>query len=370
MALSNSPIVLIAPLDWGLGHATRCIPVIRELKKQGAYVIVGGSKAVLNRLREAGADKEVPLEGYTVTYSNFLPAWLSAALQYKSLMNSVDAEHRQLSSLIKKHRVSGIISDNRYGLFSSSKQIPSILITHQLQPSIPLTGLFQRIINRKMRGLINPFDEVWIPDLPRKNTLSGKLSLPFKGLPPVKYVGWLSRFENPLIPSEKKWDLLLLLSGPEPQKSIFRNEAIRFALDHKLKIAITSTGESLPTGHDGGILIHEFLNPDDQHFQELVSQSERILVRSGYSSLMDLLRLNRSAMLVPTPGQTEQEYLAKIAKDRFGFKICSQRSLKNAWADISTENSPVNYSEVNAGFLRGKALLAESISAFLVRLAK
>jgi predicted glycosyltransferase len=369
MALKKAPRILIAPLDWGLGHATRCIPVIRELKKQGAFIIVAGSERMLNRLRSEQPDQEILLENRLVSYSTFLPAWLKIALQAKAIQQAITKEHDLLNALIAALKPDAIISDNRYGIWH--KEVPSVLITHQLQPALPsFLKFLRKPLNRKLSAFLKPFDEIWIPDLENSLSLSGELSAPSYGLPPLKYIGWLSRFASPKLPEIKKWDLLIIVSGPEPQATIFLNKGIQFSMRNKLKTAIISAENSTSNATLNEDLIQVFYRPDDQQFLELVSQSKQLLVRSGYSTLMDLLILNRGALIVPTPGQTEQEYLGRLMDKKLGFRMLRQSVLQAHLAEAEPIVETLDYSEINMAISNNSLRLSETITSFLERVQR
>lgn len=211
--------VLVAPLDWGLGHATRCIPIIYSLLAQNFEVIIAAEGASKNLLKTEFPDVVFThLKGYNITYSSkgsLLP--LRILLQFPGLLRSVFAEHLWLKKIIKAYNINLVISDNRLGLFH--KKIPCIYITHQLQ--IKTGHLFTEWLAQKLHYFfINKYTNCWVPDNKDNNNLAGALSHP-KKLPAaiVKYIGPLSRFEKKT--TSKKYDLLVLISGPEPQRSIF-----------------------------------------------------------------------------------------------------------------------------------------------------
>jgi len=366
MALNKAPRILIAPLDWGLGHATRCIPVIRALKKQGAVVLVAGSLPILNRLRSELPDEEILLEGVQISYSTLLPAWLKIALQIRRIRRSIVKEHELMEALVIKHSIDGIISDNRYGIWHP--KLPSVIITHQLQPAVPpFFKFFRKGFNRTLNAFLQPFDEIWIPDLNECFSLSGELSVPFGETPPIKHIGWLSRFTSPASAEIKKWDVAVIVSGPEPQATVFRDTCIRFSLRNKLKAAIITAGTAPPNASLNCDLIEVFYSPDDSEFLTLVSQSKHLIVRSGYSTLMDLLKLNRPALLVPTPGQTEQEYIAKHMESRMGFHTVLQKEADGLkWTDLRIEKNE-DYLEVNSAFSKSDRLLCLAVDEFLKR---
>lgn len=356
--MSRDIRILVAPLDWGMGHATRCIPVIRELIRQGAEVIVGGTESTRQRIREAVPGlEELPLNGYNIRYSKILPAWLKIGLQYPAIRAAIREENKLLNEAVSSRKIDGVISDNRYGLYHPD--IPSVLMTHQLHLQWP--GLLKWLGptgDQQLQILFRPFDELWIPDSPGNESLSGTLSSPLPSIKPVSYTGRLSRFKtiNDAEGTDKNsiYDLLVIVSGPEPQASLFLKGAETFAGKNKLRAAFIAPA-------NWGNTDHYFNHPTDEQFLQLVSQSRHLLCRPGYSTLMDLLTLNRTALLVPTPGQTEQEYLAGHISSKFPFRSIEQSQLKKADRQTLPEK-PVLSEEL---FSPEKNLLTGVIEAFL-----
>jgi uncharacterized protein (TIGR00661 family) len=327
MSHSSSPRILVAPLDWGLGHAARCIPIIRELQNQGAQVIILGSPRVLAYLNAHISNLEqIPSNDTAIRYSTWLPAWLKILLQANIIKRSIQDEYSNLQSLIKIHQIDAIVSDNRYGMHSES--IPSILITHQIKPLTPRFLRFtQAFSNRRFIKLLKPFSEIWIPDLD-SNKISGRLAHVFSDSISVKNVGLLSRFEANLPLPQSSKNILAIISGPEPQRSIFFQEIVR--LQNTFSADISIICENIPDKVSAASLenIRIILQPNDEQFIQEIECAQHLICRSGYSSIMDFIRLNRTALLIPTPGQTEQEYLAERCQ-KLGFTQASQRQLKN-----------------------------------------
>ena len=303
------PRVLVAPLDWGLGHSTRSIPVINGLIKQGCEVIIASSGAGRFLL-----EKEFPgllflhLRGYEVRYS-VNGYWMPVKLfmQIPKIIGRIYKEHSWLKDAVKEYSIDAVISDNRLGMYHSS--VPCAYITHQLKIK---TGsrLTERIAQKIHYWFINKYDECWVPDMQQEINLAGELSHP-ASLPktPVKYLGLLSRFENGL--AEKKYDLLIMLSGPEPQRTVFE-EMVLMGLKNYTGQALLVRGLPQNTEVIKTVLptfeIKNHLSATE--LNRVILQSRVIICRCGYSTIMDLVKLQRNAILVPTPGQAEQEYLA------------------------------------------------------------
>lgn len=306
MSAPHRPTILVAPLDWGMGHATRCIPIIQKLQQQGAMVVVACPPALETRLRSSISGVSfASLRGYEIRYHRHLPVWLSVVLQAWKIHRSIHSEHQWILENASKLGIQQIISDNRYGLWHPD--IPSVLITHQLQPIAPFGGrIAARVVKYFMRKLLKNFNEIHVPDHEGPNRLSGKLSEPFEGLPPVKFIGPLSRFTQPLEVPVQPRTMLAILSGPEPHYSRFFHDMKAKAEEQNL--SFKALGWKVPEGANEDEVL---LNLSDEDFASEVSKAEKIVCSAGYSTLCDLVALGKQAEVFPTKGQTEQVYLAK-----------------------------------------------------------
>lgn len=312
--------ILIAPLNWGLGHVTRCIPIIKELKNHDCELILAGSGEVFALLK-----KEFPslvilrLFGYKIKYSrNKKSLVFNLILQLPKLVLTVFKENKWLKKIIKTYQPDIVISDNRPGLYN--RDIISIYITHQLAIK---TGsyLLDKIANTIHNWVINKYDQCWVPDF-KENGIAGDLSHPEKLPSNTIYLGALSRFEN--VPMrERIYDLLISISGPEPQRTIFENKILaqlkNFKRDVLIVRGLPSKKQEIKTSNPFVKIINH-LTAADLNIAFL--QSDMIICRSGYTTIMDLLKINKQAILVPTPGQAEQEYLASyLMIKKFFFSI-------------------------------------------------
>ena len=307
----NIRTILIAPLDWGLGHATRCIPIIKALKNAGFNVIIACNakqKILLNT--ECSDVRFIDLEGYNIQYTKrSLFFALKIALQIPKIINSIKRENKWLNRVIEQEQIDLVISDNRYGL--NSTKVPCVFITHQLTIKAPFTWL-ENLLRTINYGYINRFNQCWIPDNSEDDNIAGVLSHP-KKMPSIttQYIGLLNRF-NELENTIQKFDVCVLLSGPEPQRTILENILLK-QLDKatNLKIffvrGLPQTTEILKISTAIEIVNH--LNQKD--LLEAICSSEIIIARSGYTTVMELIALQKKSILIATPGQTEQEYLAK-----------------------------------------------------------
>lgn len=315
---SEKKKALVAPLDWGLGHATRCIPIIRELMRQGFDVIIAAEKGGAVLLNTEFPNLEIlPLKGYRVAYTkNESFFFLKMLLQAPKIIQSIYYEHKWLSAAIKNHSFDIIISDNRFGLFN--KKARSIFITHQLHIKTG-TRLSEKIAQKINYWFINKFNECWVPDEEGTENLGGMLSHPTKmpGIP-VSYIGPLSRFEK--YTTAQNTDLLIMLSGPEPQRTLLENILLDQVKKIELRIVLV---RGLPMGdtikYNSGDNVKILNHVHGKELNELILSSKMIIARSGYTTVMELAALNKKAILIPTPGQTEQEYLADYLA---GKKYC------------------------------------------------
>jgi len=328
----NIQKVLIAPLDWGLGHATRCIPIIRELVANGYQVIAAAEGPQAHLLQTEFPSLQIlPLPGYRVRYSKSkwgLPFML--LMQLPRLRRIIKEEHRRLDKMINEHHIDFVISDNRYGLYS--KKIPCIFITHQLSIKAPFAWL-EKMIQRINYSYINQYNSCWVPDVAGVVNAAGMLSHPLV-LPrtEVHYIGLLSRFQ--LEPATKKYDYAILLSGPEPQRTLLEKKLLAELPGVKGNILLVR-------GKPGSVEIIQSADHIEikNHLpgpalQEALLQSEYIISRSGYSTVMELLSLQKRSILIPTPGQTEQEYLAKKLQDEH-ICMCVEQNELNCVEDFA-----------------------------------
>lgn len=319
----NKSCVLVAPLDWGLGHATRCIPVIKELLSLNYTVLIGASKSTEVLLKNEFPQLTfLPIDGYNITYSKTkVGLWIKLITQLPKIARCIKKEKKWLQQIIEQYNIELIISDNRPGLYS--KQIKSIYLTHQLTIKANFSFI-ERQLQKLHYKFINKFTECWVPDYEGENNLAGDLSHPkIEPTIPVKYINPLTRFirkEMPVI-----YDAAIVLSGPEPQRTIFEN-IILAQLKNTTKNIILVRGlpqhKSILNCSQPNVVIYNFLATDE--LNRVMLQSSLIISRSGYSTIMDLEVLEKKAVLVPTPGQTEQEYLAKLLEKKEHFIFINQ----------------------------------------------
>lgn len=364
--MDAKPRIFVCPLDWGIGHATRCVPVIREFVQQGAEVIIGASNRPLAFLQKEFPELTcIDFPGHEVSYSrkgNSLALHMLG--QVPSMLRWTKKENGMLDEFIREHNIQGVISDNRFGLYS--QKVPTAFITHQVFIRTN-SGfqLFEQLLERLNRNFIDRYAECWIPDIKGPDSLSGELSQK-KALPEnYHFIGPLSRFEgieagkgNP----DASFDLVVILSGPEPQRSIFEEKVLQELAGKSLNVAAFLGKPETDHTSDkiGNTTIYSHL-PTEALFN-VIKQTGMVITRPGYSSIMDLAILGTNALLVPTPGQTEQQYLGRYLMKQ-GVFACMKQETFNL-------EEGLNMARQHTGFrrVRDKSLLAERVSTFLAQI--
>lgn len=303
---------LICPLDWGLGHATRCIPIIKYLRQLGAEVIIASDGVASELLKQEFPDLEhLFLHGYRIEFTKSRSIAINLLALIPSLILRVFAEHKQLDEIIKKHDIDVVISDNRYGLWN--KKTYSIFITHQPNIIPPtLINFLSPLIRLLTRSFMRKYNECWIPDEAGLNNLSGKLSHDYKLPSNTRYIGLLSRFDMPIHEAKKTYDIVSIISGPEPYRSQLENilEKELIHLPHKSLMLRGRADEGTSIVNKGNLDIANHLS--SEKLGAILKSNPIVICRGGYSSLMDLAIFGNKVICIPTPGQTEQEYLSMV----------------------------------------------------------
>ncbi|GAA3596118.1 glycosyltransferase [Flavivirga amylovorans] len=311
--------ILVAPLNWGLGHATRSIPIIYELIKHGFEPIIASDGVALTLLqKEFPMLSSITLPSYNITYAKKGKHFkLKLIKDSPKLIKAIKAEKKATKLIVETHNIKGIISDNRLGVYS--KKIPSVFITHQLNV---LTGSTTWLSTKMHQKIIKKFDVCWVPDTKGDINLSGKLGHVDSFEIPIEYIGPLSRFDNKYSSIEN--DLMVLLSGPEPQRTLLEEILFSELKQYNGKIVfVKGIMEKEQTIQIiGNMTIYNFMTSN--LLEKTINQSKLILSRSGYTTIMDLAKLNKKAFFIPTPGQFEQEYLAKRLTDLELVSSCNQ----------------------------------------------
>ena len=320
----KKPSVCISPIDWGLGHATRCITLIQSLETLGYEVYIATEGYHETILKEALPNAHfLKLRGYRIRYAQWgytLPILL--LFQLPQIIYSIVYEYRWLKKAEAKYQFDFIISDNRFGFYHPA--VPSVFITHQLNLQMHFawaTHLFQKI----QYAWLKKFTACWIPDMAGSNNLSGVLSNPkLKPSIPLWYMGCLSRLihtpsSSADINSAAPSAFLGIVSGPEPQRTLFEN--LLWKAGNKLNIPFVVIA-GRPSKDEPNKIIEE--NKNAKLYAHLaapelvreIKRAEYIICRGGYTTLMELIPFGKKLIFIPTPGQTEQMYLGKLWEEK------------------------------------------------------
>ncbi|MCS6916751.1 MAG: glycosyltransferase [Chitinophagales bacterium] len=345
--------VLIVPLNWGLGHATRMTAVARMLEELGASVTVAASGSA-RRVME----KELPRLRY-VSFSDFemkyyrgLPAVVSVLGQLMGWFRALHRDRRYFLQLLEKESFDLVISDNHFGCHTT--KCPSIIVTHQLRILLPWYLMpFRPLVVWINQRMINRFSECWVPDSSASGGLSGRLSHQVRLRIPLHYAGPLSRLQL-CMDTNKKWHALLLLSGPEPMRTLFEQQLVKQSRQVAGRLLLVrgtrGTADEIRKESEN-LYVADFLST--RKLQEELCASRMVVCRSGYSTLMDLQRCNIPAVLIATPGQPEQVYLARrlrqmgichaVPQKRLNLKKALTEAEHYAgWKSLPAENDWMN----------------------------
>lgn len=366
--------ILYCVLDWGLGHATRSIPIIRSLLDRGCDIILASDSLALEFLRE-----EFPtllsygLPSYDVKYkSNHL--LLNGIYNWKNIRSAIRAEHELIAHISKKEKIDALISDNRYGCQVAG--LPCVMVTHQLQfrTGNALQDWFGQIAISK---LLKPFDRIWVPDV-EERTLSGVLSMSTDKR--VRCIGWQSTLTNRnqfcdgneaesgksidvSLERHEEFQIVAILSGPEPLRTSFEKEIHAQFKSLDTKCAIVRGAEvndsdisegNVSAQGESNVTVYHMLSRKE--IENVMNSSSVIVCRSGYSSLMDLQTVGKKAILIPTPGQPEQKYLAERLRSSQNYVVQQQGHLDIESAIDKLANINITIQENNSSQLLDNAI--------------
>jgi len=328
--LNKSKNILICPLDWGLGHATRCVPIIQKLVEAGANVIIGADKRPLAFLKKEFPELQfVEFPGYDIHYSEKGSMVLTMLLSAPGILQKIRRERKLLQKIIDEHKIDIVISDNRYGLWN--KKIKCVFITHQLSIKCPTwLHYMEYILMQINKHYIHKFDECWVPDIKGMSSCSGFLSKKHRRFKNVHFIGLLSRFDEPqYVNLERKpiYDVLFILSGPEPQRTVFEKIILaQLKESDKIKALVvrgmTDSSENSVISENVQMVAHL----ETAELAKAMAEAKLVICRPGYSSIMDIVTMGVNAYFVPTPGQTEQEYLARYFHKKNTFYFTKQEN--------------------------------------------
>lgn len=326
--------ILIAPLNWGLGHASRCVPLIHRLLDEGHEVVIGGDGMSFTLLRKHFPKLRyvylAPLDLHYSRSGNQTWAMLKAIPQLLLWRNK---DRLMLKAILQEEHFDQVISDNRPGLYN--KQVECIYITHQLQIRLTKTWQWAEATASRIHArMYTRFNKVWIPDYEDINhSLAGELSHPSnlrlsRKMTAFQYIGPLSRFHSPIThkPSPINYEVVAVLSGLEPQRTLLEQELIERYSGKEERVLIVQGLVNHPNTRikRGNLTIVPSMA--DAELVPALLNARHIIARSGYSTIMDLEALGLLSVgnnkplpvhieLIPTPGQPEQEYLAAWLKD-------------------------------------------------------
>ena len=307
------------------------IALAEKLQGPDQNIIFGAGEKQLAFIRsELPGIACLSFPGFQPVYSEYLPQYIVILIQLPVLIYHIIREHFILKKLIALHSIDMVISDNRFGLWN--KNIRTVYITHQ--PGIafpPFFSILEFIGVYLHRKIIRRYSLCFIPDLPGEPNLTGRLSHGLKLPDNVRFIGILSRFsggdQSHNFPEHKTGIITVILSGPEPQRGILEKK-LTDILKKRGQGAVILGGkphENIRTEVSGNIIYYS--HTSRREMQEIISGSDMIIARAGYTTIMELVSLNCSAVLIPTPGQTEQEYLATRLSHMGWFTHIPQKKL-------------------------------------------
>lgn len=349
--------ILVAPLDWGLGHATRSIPVVRALLAMGNEVVLGSNGRPLALLKKEFPDIEaIELPPYDVRYPTGNIYW-NISIQAPQIARAIITENRLVARLAGERKLDGIISDHRLGC--SHPEIPNVIIAHQLHLRVG-NPVIELAVRKMHYAVLRRFQECWVPDYEDADfSLGGELDHPPLDLPATRYIGPLSRLKKREVP--EVYGVLILLSGPEPQRTRLEEKLRQQAQRLKEKVLLvqgrTDAEKQMVT--QGNLSTVSYLTSEE--LELAIAESNFVVCRSGYSTILDLAACDKRALLIPTPGQTEQEYLATYLAEKRFFAFRNQ-------SEVNLEEDLEQAREF-AGFppTKENKLLEEALQDFLKR---
>jgi len=316
--------ILVAPLNWGLGHASRCVPIVQRLLDEGHEVVLGGDGDSFTLLRRHFPRlRYVYLAPLRMEYSAGKSQVWAMVKALPRLLVWSRKDHIMLKAVLREETFDQVISDNRFGLYN--KQVECVYITHQLHIRLPKGWRWmEQFVSRVHACVYTRFNKVWVPDYEEEDKcLGGELShthRPVSGrfASSIEYIGPLSRFSNHQSSNRSSFEVVAVLSGLEPHRTLLEKEIRARYQDRREQVLIIQGLMNRPNTRlrRGNITLVPYMN--DTEMAGAFQNAEHIIVRSGYSTIMDLEALGvlHKAELIPTPGQPEQEYLAAFIAEK------------------------------------------------------
>jgi uncharacterized protein (TIGR00661 family) len=334
VAVNRRKKILVAPLDWGLGHATRCVAIINEVLKYDVDVVIASDNLPYQLLhKEFPRGEHLRFPGYSVKYIDKGNLGWAIIRQLPAILSGFKKEHGEVEAMVRQHNIDAIISDSRFGVHCAA--VPSVFVIHQLHMLLPRYLRWgEDIVASVNRYLCNKFSECWVSDFAGPVNLGGKLSHPRKLPNNTFYIGPVSRLKA--VRAKKEIDILAILSGPEPQRRIFE-EILLQQLQQTNYRSVIVRGK---TDRRSRRQITEHITMIDsmqtEELSKMISSSKMVVSRGGYCTIMDLSLVGANAIFVPTPQQTEQEYTAGELKKQ---KICYSEPQNEFSLERSLEKS-------------------------------
>ncbi|MEI6753015.1 MAG: hypothetical protein WCK78_07590 [Paludibacter sp.] len=307
--------ILIAPLNWGLGHATRCVPIIQKLTEEGHEPVIAADGYPLTFLKqEFPTLRFIEFPSYSVYYAAGKSQVGAMLFNLPTIITGIIREHFWLRGILQTEHFDQVISDNRFGMWN--RRVHSVYITHQLMVKMPENLKFLELfVHRFHKAFIKQYDECWIPDRAENGGLSGDLAHKYPLPHNAKFIGTLSRFQGlGNTKQDTNYEVVAVISGVEPQRTIFEeNLLLEYRNKNERMLIVQGQPQTEKISKQIGSITLVSHLPDPELATVLLG-SKKIICRSGYSSIMDLDALNclSKAELIPTPGQTEQEYLYSV----------------------------------------------------------
>jgi uncharacterized protein (TIGR00661 family) len=311
--------IIYGVCSWGLGHATRSLPVIRKLIKEGNELTIISNGRTLELLKkELGNDIEYfDIPDYPMLISENSRQFMAKSVVYwPSFIARIESGLQQLKKILENRKCDRIISDGRYDIYD--RKIPSFFMSHQIRIMNPLRiKMFEKGSETFNLFFFKRFAGVIVPDY-KDNDLSGELSHNLRKIDENKlhYIGVLSDFDRRQ--TKKDIDYLISISGPEPQRTMLEEKLLSQINDLEGKIVVTlGKTESQDKFNKKGVETYSFLSKEKR--EDFLNRSKLVISRSGYSTLMDLAVVGTKALMTPTPGQIEQEYLGQYHNKKGTF---------------------------------------------------
>lgn len=330
---SSRPVVLFALLDWGMGHATRTAPLIQHAVDRGWEVHVGTKGTALAFLKSQFSGQPITFHdkpGPDITYAR-RGTFFKIAGQMPGFLRSIREEAAWTAGLVRSQGITHIVSDNCYGVHHPT--VPCVMMSHQLQLPVPpgLEGLARRFVAKHARK----FQAIWIPD-DADARLSGTLATR-NPLPHARHIGILTRL--PIDAEAAQWKKVGMVSGPEPHRGLMEEALLRWMLADQEPALLIAGRPGAEVRVEGNVTV--WPDPSARELAGALKGAETVVCRSGYSSLLDLAALGKRAVLIPTPGQPEQVYLAKHWANAFGMATCTQKQLEAGELPVPSGAVPV-----------------------------